>query len=155
MSAKPVHEKIVNAIVRAVRGEKSPWPVNPDHPVEGTFEERLKGGDQQALLWAIDECGEKGEPIPTWAFEALRDVMIRASIGEFRSWDDAFGKIMSEGAYRSRVAGLARHAVAVGERIRELRKTQPIDDAMWEKLHREFDIGVSRLKEYWDFSKKL
>ena len=39
-----------NAIVRAVRGESSPWPIDSAHPAKGTFEDRFKAGDKQILL---------------------------------------------------------------------------------------------------------
>ena len=86
-------ELLNQAIIRAVRGEPSPWPINPKYQWKGDFEFTFKAGDKQILLWAIRDYAERGEPIPPWATDALHDVLMRAAKFEFNTWDDAFGKI--------------------------------------------------------------
>jgi hypothetical protein len=86
-------ELLDRAIVRAVRGEPSPWPLDRAYPPKGTFKDRFKAGDKQILLWAVRDCAERGEAIPKWAAEALHTILIRAAKFEFETWDDAFGKI--------------------------------------------------------------
>jgi len=73
------NELLDRAIVRAVRGEPSPWPLDRAHAPKGAFEDRLNAGDKQILLWAIWDCAERGEAIPRWATEALHTVLMRAA----------------------------------------------------------------------------
>ena len=56
------NELLDRAIVRAVRGEPSPWPLDRAHAPKGTFENRLNAGDKQILLWAIWDCAERAKP---------------------------------------------------------------------------------------------
>ena len=56
------NEPLDRAIVRAVRGEPSPWPLDRAHATKGTFEDRFNAGDKQILLWAIWDCAERRSP---------------------------------------------------------------------------------------------
>jgi hypothetical protein len=145
------------AIVRAVHGDPSPWPLDPAHPPRGTFEDRFKAGDKQILLWAIRDCAERGETIPKWAAEALHTVLMGAAKFEFETWDGAFGKIRGKGTYRNRIRDLAKYVIPVGERICELHKQgRAIGNSLFEELgEKEFLIGARRVKTYWSFFKRL
>jgi hypothetical protein len=151
------NELLDRAIVRAVRGEPSPWPLDRAHAPKGTFEDRFNAGDKQILLWAIWDCAERGEAIPRWATEALHTVLMRAAKFEFETWDDAFGKIPGKGIHRTSIRGFVKYAVPVGERIRELQKKgRAIGNSLFEELGKnEFLIGSRRVKEYWKFYKRL
>ena len=67
-------------IVRAVRGEASPWPIDPhlDFKWKGSFEATFEAGkgDKQILLWEINDCAQRGARIPKWAADALYDIML-------------------------------------------------------------------------------
>lgn len=161
------------AIVRAVRGETSPWDIDPAYPTKDalgkpfTFEERFKAGDKQILLWAVWDCAERGEAIPRWATDALYTVLTRAAKFEFNTWDDAFGKMPADGTHRNKIQRLVKYAIPVGERIVKLSCLDPmtmrrpkkggrgIGDALFYDVAKEFCIGARAVKEYWGFFKKL
>jgi hypothetical protein len=100
-------------IHRSVMGKSELWPIDPKYPAAGSLEDRFNGtfnkgaGDKQILLWAIDDCAQKREPIPDWAANALHDWVYRAAEGELRTWDDAFGKIFAPGQRQVRIKHLA------------------------------------------------
>jgi hypothetical protein len=128
-------------IRRAVRGEPSPWPIDPEFKVEGTYEDRFKCGDYQILLWAIDHYAQSGQPIPKWAAEALEDRLFRAVTGELGSWDEAFGSLYAKGTQRRRIYGLSR-MLDVLFLVRQLHKEgHPIDDHLFERVGKELGVG--------------
>ena len=147
----PIHE----AILRAGRGEKSPWPTDKKYPVKGrNHQERFRKGDKQALLWAIEECGQEGKVIPPWAADAFSDLMARACEGvEFETWDEVFGKIMASRTGRAQAQRRVKEWRRVGGRIAEIRATgRKFDLRFWPDLKGKFpEIGEPRLREYWKF----
>ena len=150
------------AIVRAVRGETSPWDIDPAYPTKDalgkpfTLEERFKAGDKQILLWAIWDYAERGEAIPKWATDALYEVLMRAAKFEFSNWDAAFGKIPAEGTYRSKIRSLVREAIPIGEKIRELQKNdRGITNDLLEELAEKEQLSFRKVRDYWKFYKGL
>jgi len=128
-------------IHRSVMGKSKLWPINPKFPAEGTLERRFNGGlgDKQILLWAIDESAQRGLPIPEWAAKALNDFLYRAAEGEFRSWDDVFGKIFA-GKQQRRVQTLSR-MLDVYYRVCELSaQGHAIDNALFERVGEELKL---------------
>jgi hypothetical protein len=65
-------------IRRSVIDESKLWPIDLKYPAVGFFEDRYKAGkgDKQILLWAIDDCAQKGQPIPEWAAKALNEIIL-------------------------------------------------------------------------------
>jgi hypothetical protein len=136
---KPLKE----IISRAVKGESSPWPIDPDpaYKAEGSFEDRYNAGDKQILLWAIDDCAQRGEPVPEWAAEALSDILYRMATGEFATWDDAFGKIFANGYRQGGMRTLSR-MFDVWFRVKQLSgEGQPIGDGLYDRVGRELGVG--------------
>ena len=90
MSDAAKREELLDEIIyRAVRGEETPWLLDPEFKARGTFEDRFRDGDKQILLWEIDDCAQSGRPIPKWAAEALHGLLYGAVKGQAKSWDDA------------------------------------------------------------------
>lgn len=147
-------------VLRAVRGQDSGWAIDDKYPAQGrTWQERYNegNGDRQALLWAIEECGERGAPIPTWAHIALRRHALDAARGQFKNWDGAFGKIMVKRKGRAEIKRLSELAMRVGERIEQLRKGRAVDDSLFADVQREFKgrVGRGLIKKYWKFYRDL
>ena len=150
------------AIIRKVRGEDSWWEIDYRYPAKGrTWEERFTKdrngrapGDKQVLLWVIDLYAEKGKRIPKWAADALRTVLLDAAKGKFKTWDDAFGKIMHGRKRRTTINEQLPRVKKVGERIRELRSQRYKFGAgkeqgrrgIWSILEEEKLGGESRLE---------
>jgi hypothetical protein len=57
-------ELLRDAIYRAVRGEPSPWPIDPEFSAKGTFEDRFMATTKYS--WAIDDSAQKRRPLPEW-----------------------------------------------------------------------------------------
>ena len=148
-SRKEVASKITDVRVslreiirRAVMGESELWPIDPKHPAVGSLEDRFNASDKQILLWAMDDCAQRGKPIPPWAAKALNDIIYRAAEGEFYSWDDAFGKIFA-GIQKRRAQTLAR-MLDVYYRIRELHaEGHAIDNLLFERVGKELKLQAS------------
>jgi hypothetical protein len=126
-------------IHRSVMGKSKLWPIDPKYPAAGSLEDRFNVGDKQILLWAIDDAAQRGLPIPKWATKALNDLLYRAAEGEFRSWDDAFGKIFA-GKQQRRIQTLSR-MLDVYYRVCELNaEGHAIDNALFERVGEELKL---------------
>ena len=175
MAAK--HSEIVNqlldeAIFRAVRGEPSLWPVDPEHRVDGTYKERFERGDKQILLWAIEDHARNKKPIPEWAIEALKNALLRFAKGKC-SWEDAFGRPVARGWHRQKIKNLSlmydawwrvRQKVTerkANKKVRERRaKKENIDyDLLYEEVSHELrkagrKIGIGKVREFYGLVQK-
>jgi hypothetical protein len=143
-------------IGRAVSGKPSPWRTSQNFRWKGSFEATYReGGDnKQILLWAIEDCAQKGTPVPKWAAEALHGIMFRdVAIGRIKTWEDAFGPIRTD---QLRQIQTRQHMVAVWRKVRELNRTGCKD---WEKLYedvaKEFNIGIGKVSEYYRTMQKF
>jgi hypothetical protein len=129
-------------IRRSVMGESELWPIDPDFPAVGSFEDRFKVGDKQILLWAINDYAQRGEPVPQWAAKELNNIIYSAAEGKYASWNDAFGKIFA-GIQRRRAQTLAR-MLEVYYRVGELHaKGHPIDNRLFERVGKELKLTAS------------
>jgi hypothetical protein len=135
-------------IHRSVMGKSKLWPIDQKYPAVGSLEERFNGtfnkgvGDKQILLWAIDDCAQKREPLPDWVANALHDLVYRAAEGKLRTWDDAFGKIFA-GIKKRRAQTLAR-MLDVYYRVRELHAGgHAIDNDLFERVGDELKHHAS------------
>jgi hypothetical protein len=136
-------------IYRSVMGTSKLWPIDRRYPALGSFEDRFKAHDKQILLWAIDDCAQKRELIPDWAANALHDLVYRGAEGEFRSWDDAFGKIYAPGKRKHRIAHLAL-MLRVWARICQRHEAGESKlEELFQSVGEEFDIGATLVKELY------
>jgi hypothetical protein len=146
MSAPKITPLLEEMIDRAVMGKPSPWETDPAFPPKGTFEERFNAGDKQILLWEIMYSARRGKPAPEWAAKALKDIMYRMAAGEFKTWDEPFGRIFAKFRRPKKIRGRALMFV-VHERVMELKKAgEKIDNALFGRIGKElkekFDIGT-------------
>ena len=157
--ADPAVDSLLNsAIHRAVRGEPSPWPIDPEFPAKGSFEDRFRAGDKQVLLWAIHECAQRRQLLPKWVTDALHDALFRLATGEF-SWDDAFGPLRAKGWQRREISGLSL-MYDILARVRQKvvdqrRKDENINyDLVFEDVRDDLKkagrrIGIGRVKKHY------
>jgi hypothetical protein len=149
ISASPKRDPLDVLITLVVRGKPSPFPVDPKFKWKGGFEATFEAGDKQILLWAIEDCAQRGVPIPEWAGNALHQIMFHGvARGNFASWEDAFGPIR---VMQQRTIKSLQHMADVWKRIRERREQDgcPIDDLLFEDISKEFGIGIGKVKEYY------
>ena len=149
ISASPKRDPLDVLITLAVRGRPSPFPVDPKFKWKGDFEATFEAGDKQILLWAIEDCAQRGAPIPEWAGKALHQIMFHGvARGNFASWEDAFGPILRDAAayYKD-----LQHMADVWKRVRELKERdgRTIDDLLFEDISKEFGIGIVKVKKYY------
>ena len=142
-------------IHRSVMGTSKLWPIDPKHPAVGSLEDRFKGtfnkgvGDKQILLWAIDDCAEKREPLPDWVANVLHDLVYRAAEGEFRTWDDAFGKIFALGQRQVRIKHLAL-MLRVWARICQRHEAgESKSEELFVSVGSQFKIGATLVKKLY------
>jgi hypothetical protein len=167
-----VDQLLDEAIFRAVRGEPSLWPVDPDHRVDGTYKERFERGDKQILLWAIEDYARNNERIPEWAVEALKNALLRFAKGACL-WEDAFGRPIARGWHRQKIKNLSlmydawwRVQLKVKERkaskkAKERRALKEnIDyDLLYEEVSRDLrktgrKIGIGKVREFYGLVQK-
>jgi hypothetical protein len=131
-------------IRRSVIGESKLWPIDPQYPAEGSFEDRYRAGkgDKQILLWALNHYAQDGHRIPEWAAKALNEVIYSAAEGKYASWDDAFGKLFP--AIQQRRAQTLSRMLDVYYRVRELHAAgHAIDNLLFERVGRELNLTAS------------
>ena len=151
MSDAAKREELLDEIIyRAVRGEETPWLLDPEFKARGTFEDRFRDGDKQILLWEIDDCAQSGRPIPKWAAEALHGLLYGAVKGQAKSWDDVFGRLYAKGTQGARRMSGLSVMVDVWFRICELsREGRAIDHELFHTVHEEFKIAEVRVRDYY------
>ncbi len=147
------------AIIHAVRsGDNSYWKLDSRYPAKGrTWQERYNEGkgDKQALLWAIEECGETGKVIPDWAHVALRRCLLDGSRGEFKTWDGAFDKIFYDRNGLDNTKRLVKRIGPLGDRILELwNDGYSLGDGT-QSVWNELSGDRKRNKDDWKLYKKL
>ena len=72
-------DDLLDALIgRAVSGKPSPWPTSQNFEWKGSFEATYReGGDtRQILLWAIEDCAQRGTLVlfPTCGTHSLVDI---------------------------------------------------------------------------------
>jgi hypothetical protein len=135
-------------IHRSVMGKSTLWPIDHKYEAVGTLEDRFRAGDRQILLWAIDDCAQKGPPIPKWAVAALNDLIYRAAKGDLASWDDAFGKI-SVDHRQGRAQSLALMLKVWGRIYQRTNAGESRVEDLFATVGEEFDIGATLVKELY------
>jgi hypothetical protein len=144
-------DDLLDALIgRAVSGKPSPWPTSQNFEWKGSFEATYREGgeNRQILLWAIEDCAQRGTLVPKWAAEALHGIMFRGvARGGIGSWEDAFGPIRTD---QQREIRSRQHMAAVWTEVRKLNRAGCTD---WEKLYEDvaktFAIGIGKVREYY------
>jgi hypothetical protein len=142
-------EEMIDA---AVLGEPSPWDTDSKYPGGKDFELMFNGGDKQALLWAVMFPAREGKRVPEWAAKALARVLYDAAVGDFDSWDEAFGRIFAR-KKRTTMYKKAREMLAAYNRVIELNredpKANPIGNILFAQVGEELSIGRNRVSQYY------
>jgi hypothetical protein len=146
----PLLEEMIDA--KVLGDPTSPWDIDPKYPHAGSLQDRFNAGDQQILLWAIHFSARKGEKVPEWAAKALAKIMYEAAVGEFDSWDEAFGRIFAR-KKRVTMYQKARHMIDAYDRViklnRENRKANPIGNILFAQVGEELHIGKNAVSKYY------
>jgi hypothetical protein len=98
------------------------------------------GKDPGAVLDAIRFCFVCRIDVPEWARRAFLDIHARGKTGEFKSWDEGWGRPLTKGQFER----FNRDLVAwfqVREKIEARPAGEPIDDELFEKIGRDLGIG--------------
>jgi hypothetical protein len=147
--------RLRKAIIAAVRGEPSPWPIDKHHPENGTFQERFDAGDQQIMLWAIALAAENGERTPPWAADALMEKLLEVSIAA-KDWDGVFDPPNSQrdgkatGANPDTIARRARYMFKCYDIVKERNENgEGLSDILFNRIGRELGISGSTVRNYY------
>jgi hypothetical protein len=110
------------------------------------YEIRFRGGEKYAAFAALTACVMWCRPLPSWVG---REIWLAHDLyrkGQLRSWDDVFGKPFP-GRRRKGISTKAKD-LAVWARARQLYETEDfyLDDELWERLAKEFDMGTTNIK---------
>ena len=117
----------------------------------------FEAGDKFALMHALRICANHALPMPDWAARAYiraYDTIVNARA---KSWDQVLGAPYSKGTHLAAVRKRRKLQVAVRNRIRALRQSDPdlpIDAALFERVGMELGLGKTLAAEYYYTAKK-
>jgi hypothetical protein len=103
-------------------------------------EAAYRAGSKQALIRIIVFSALCKRPIPNWAADLLQVIDVFAVGGEFKSWDEVFGKPPSKHSAFQRHKWMLRgkvQAMVFGAHA----KGRAIDDDLFEEIGLELGIG--------------
>jgi len=111
-------------------------------------EKRLREGDKTALLDVLFYYVIRGIRIPAWVTVKFYNAYSEVYDGHARTWDDAFGPPWPR---RHRGDLRARKALAapIIQCVEELRKTQPVDEALFEEVAKRVGAGSRQVRELY------
>jgi hypothetical protein len=145
-----IDPRLREAIIDAARGEDSPWPVDKHYPGKGTPEQRFRGGDDQAVLWAIALAEECEQQIPKWAAAALMEKLLEISVAA-KDWDGVFGPPRAKrggdapGANEGKIQHRAKYMFKCFDAVQARSANgERIDPALFESVGKELDVGGAR-----------
>jgi hypothetical protein len=106
------------------------------------YEAGDKDDNKAALLQMILICVQDQRPLPDWAGTAFEKVYHKVLTGEFRSWDDVFGKPHPKGRHLNAVR-LENQMWEVYARVRDIHKKDgvPINNELFEHVGTELGLG--------------
>jgi len=148
--------RLRQAIIAAVRGEQSPWPIDEHHPPRGgTFQQRFDRGDLQIMLWAIALAAENQEQPPKWATDALMEKLLQVSVAA-KDWDGVFGPTRSPrdrkapGANEHKIAQRASYMFRCYDIVKKRSsKGESITGALFEDIGKELGFSGSIVGDYY------
>jgi hypothetical protein len=117
--------------------------------------ELYETGDKEELLYCLDYCISKRQPIPAWlgqAFLAAYDKVRRHNAG---SWDDVFGKPVEKGRHLAAARRKIKVLWPLFWRIRGRNATgEPLED-LFREVGKEFGFSSTVAKELYYRADKL
>lgn len=118
----------------------------------------FENGDRFALMLAIRVCANHDLPLPEWVSRAYIRAFDRVLNYHSKSWDEVFGNPVPKGVHLSALRKRRKLMFGVFNRVHGLLSASPdmpIDEALFEKVGKEFNIGHSLASEYYYAAKRL
>lgn len=116
------------------------------------LKERFDGGEQWALMQAIEVCARKRWTLPDWAALAYISAFEKIQSAEAKSWDEVFGSPYKEHTNinaLSKRKKLRWQVYMYAQELLELEPNTRIDNEFFERVGQKFNIGRSQASEYY------
>lgn len=114
--------------------------------------EDYRSGDASALAAAIQLCAQHDLVMPAWVSMAFADGYYRVKGGLEKSWDGVFGRPHPKGRHIAAIAKKSKLQPSVYAAVKNYLKDNPntpIDEALFEKVGGQFNIGKTLASEYY------
>ena len=102
-----------------------------------TWEREYQGGKKEVLPKIVAYCLHRKREPPAWAKSAF----IKACLFGKGPWESDFGRRPKRMNFAKRLKR-ARRSEAPYDRVEELRKTNPVDPALFERVGKEFKVSA-------------
>lgn len=122
------------------------------------LQKAFAGGDKFALMRAIRICANHDLPMPEWTSKAYIKAYDAVVNAREKSWDVVFGPPYPKGANLSALRKRRMLMFAVRNRVSEIRKAEPaiaIDEGLFARVGKEFNIGKTLAAEYYYHAKRI
>jgi hypothetical protein len=111
-------------------------------------EQRLRNGDNAALLDVLFYYIVRGTQPPTWVKLKFYDAYAEVYDGHASSWDDVFGKPWPR-RHLDDLRGQKNLAAPIIECIEELRKTDSVDQELFERAADRIGTGARQVRDLY------
>ncbi len=114
-------------------------------------------GDKYELMHAIRICANHDLPLPEWAAMAYIKAFDTVLNARAKSWDEVFGAPYPKHSHMNAIKKRRELKFGVLNRVNEIRAREPktpIDEALFELVGQEFNIGKTLAAEYYYSAKK-
>jgi hypothetical protein len=137
-------------------------PYDPQTPLaahEAWARGQLAKGNKVAMLYMLDRCLRKKEPVPGWLAKELLSAIHKVATLEATSWDEVFGRPLEKGQR----AGVIRRNRKMSDEICAQvsfrhRAGEAIDNEMFSRIGTQLNMSGSVVRqiyyesrERWDF----
>jgi hypothetical protein len=122
-----------------------------------TLERQYAAGDRFALLHAIRVCANHDLVIPLRAALAYIRCFDAVLTCRTDAWDDAFGRPYPPGMHIAKARQRRQLRFQIYNRVQAILRSErtPIDEALFERVGDEFDIGKTLCNKLYYQAKKL
>lgn len=112
-----------------------------------------KNGNRQALMEALFVCSLNSLPLPRWCEMTFLKAYRKVRQYRAKSWDEVFGQPHKKGTHLATKRQEREKSLLVYRRIKEIKEnepTTPIDEALFERVAKEFHFcGKTMIAEYY------
>jgi hypothetical protein len=106
------------------------------------LDDMYHSGDKGRLLQRLAGCLRDQVPIPKWVADDFCDIVMKTYKGEFKSWDEAFGRPHPKNSQPNVQASLLNERCDVYVAVEKERMNgTPIDSALFKKIGKDLAIG--------------
>lgn len=117
------------------------------------LKERFDGGEQWALMQAIEVCARKRWTLPDWAALAYISAFEKIQSAEAETWDEVFGRACKEKYTHfnalSKRKKLSWQVYMYAQELLEVEPKTRIDNEFFERVGQKFNIGRTLASEYY------